>query len=101
MFNTYNANAVTHCMTGQIPVETSTHRSSVAVDAGNLAPNGTDTGLALRMLGNTLLGLRLVDIHAALSNVELTMLLTTGTFNLQLFLKISFNFNMIASLHLP
>lgn len=80
---TYNANAVSHCMTGQIPVEASTHRSSVAVDASNFAPNSTDTGLAFRMLWHTLLGLRFVDIHAALSNVELAVLLATCALNLK------------------
>jgi len=74
---------VAHGMTGQVPVETGTHSAGVAVDAGDLAPDSADAGLALGMLWHALLGLGLVDIDATLPNVEGSVLLAAGALNLQ------------------
>lgn len=79
---TYDTDAVTHGMTGKVPVEAGTHSAGVTVDAGNLAPDGADAGLALGMLWHALLGLSLVDIDATLADVELTVFLAAGTLDL-------------------
>jgi len=73
---------VSHGVTRQVPVEAGTHGTGVAVDAGNLAPDGADAGLALGMLWHALLGLGLVDIDATLANVEGSVLLAAGSLNL-------------------
>lgn len=79
---TYDANALSHGVTGQVLGESSTHAPGVAVQASDLAPDRTDARLDEGLLRHRLAGLRLVDVRAALAHVEVAVRLLAASLNL-------------------
>ncbi|GMS83793.1 hypothetical protein PENTCL1PPCAC_5968, partial [Pristionchus entomophagus] len=77
----HNTNALSEGGSGQVLVELSADGSSVSVRAGNTSPNAADS--AGSGSGNVLLVVGLVDIHDALADVPLGVVLVEDTVELQ------------------
>lgn len=80
--NTYDANALSHGVAGQVLDETGAHAAGVTVQAGDLAPDGAHARLDEGLLRHSLAGLRLVDVRAALAHVELAVHLLAAALDL-------------------
>lgn len=80
--NTYDADALSHGVAGQVLGETGTNAAGVAVQADDLAPDGAHARLDEGLLRHRLAGLRLVDVRAALANVELAVHLLAAALDL-------------------
>lgn len=79
---TYDADALSHGVAGQVLGEAGAHATGVAVQARHFAPDRAHARLDEGLLRHRLAGLRLVDVRAALAHVELAVRLLAAALDL-------------------
>lgn len=67
---TYNANSLSHSVTGQVLLEASANGSVVSVQSDDLSPDGANARLQVGLLWDGGAGLGLVHVSASLADVE-------------------------------
>lgn len=83
MNSTYNADGLSHGVSGQIFAESCTYTASAAVQSGDFAPNSAYSWFNVRFLWQRFACLCFEHIHTSFAHIEITMLLLAATINLQ------------------
>lgn len=80
---TYNADWLSHGVSGQIFAESCAYTASAAVQSGDFAPNSAYSWFDVRFLWQRFACLCFEHIHASFAHIEITMLLLAATINLR------------------
>lgn len=80
--NTYDANTLSHSVSWQILVETSTHGTAAAVQSNHFTPNCSYSRFEGWFLWHGRTCLCFEYVNTTFANIELTVLLLAATFNL-------------------
>lgn len=81
--NTYDADALSHCVSWQILAETGTHGTGATVQSCHFAPNCAYSRFEGWLLWNGHACLCFEYVNTSFANVELAMFLLAATFNLK------------------